>query len=132
MHDHAQMGNADTTGPWGASIAGHHLCLACLAPAHPGGEVTWMAGSGTWSSEGTSAIRGKKGEEVMRGEALGRTAPDTLPDAREGRVQIAYREITQRYLCGHLHASQDEAGRCAGNMAVRLSSRPMPSNYYLG
>jgi hypothetical protein len=61
-----------------------------------------------------------------------RTVPDTLPDAREARVQIADRAIIRRYLCGHLHESQDEAERCAEILTARLSSKPMPSDYYLG
>jgi hypothetical protein len=55
-----------------------------------------------------------------------------LPDAREGRVQIADRAITHRYLCGHVHESPDEAERCAEILAAWLSSKPMPSEYYLG
>ena len=61
-----------------------------------------------------------------------RTAPDTWPEARKDRLQIADRAIIQRYLCGHLHESRDEAERCAENLAARLSSKPMPSDYYLG
>jgi hypothetical protein len=55
-----------------------------------------------------------------------------LPDAREGRVQIDDRANTQRYPCGQLHESQDEAELCATILAVRLSSTPMPPDYYLG
>jgi hypothetical protein len=55
-----------------------------------------------------------------------------LPDARDGRVQIADHAITRRYLCGHSHETKDEAERCAEILAARLSSRPMPSDYYLG
>lgn len=61
-----------------------------------------------------------------------RTVPDTLPGAGEGRTQIADRAIAKRYLCGHLHESQDEAERCAEILAARLGSRLMPSDYYLG
>ena len=61
-----------------------------------------------------------------------RTVSDTLPDTRTGRAQIADRATTQRYLCGHLHESQDEAERCAEIIVARLSSRPMPPDYYLG
>ena len=60
------------------------------------------------------------------------TGPDSLRDAREGPVQVADSTTTRRYLCGHLHESQDEAERCAENLAAQLSSRPMPSDYYLG
>jgi hypothetical protein len=62
----------------------------------------------------------------------GKTAPDTLPDAREGRAQIVDHPVTQSYLCGHLHESPDEAERCAEALAARLSSNPMPPDYYLG
>ena len=60
------------------------------------------------------------------------TAPETLPDAREGRAQIVDSIVTQSYLCGHVHESRDEAEQCAGALAARLSSKPMPSDYYLG
>ena len=62
----------------------------------------------------------------------GKTAPDTLPDAREGPERIADSCLTQSYLCGHLHESPEEAERCAEAVAARLSSKPMPSDYYLG
>jgi len=73
--------------------------------------------------------RGRKRCEVKR---RGKTAPDTSPDAREGRAQIDDGSVTQSYLCGHVHESQDEAERCAEALAARLSSKPMPSDYYLG
>lgn len=60
------------------------------------------------------------------------TAADTLPDAPEGRAQIAARAIMRRYLCGHLHESVDEAERCAKKLAARLTLWSMPSDYYLG
>ena len=66
---------------------------------------------------------------MKRGET---TAPGTLPDAREGRVQITDDAVTQSYLCGHLHESREEAERCTENLAARLNSKPMPSDYYLG
>ena len=58
-----------------------------------------------------------------------KAAPDTLADAR---VQIVHRNIPQRYLCGHLHESRDEALRCAKKLAAWLSSKPVPPDYYLG
>lgn len=62
----------------------------------------------------------------------GHTAPDTLPDAREDQSQIVDISVTQSYLCGHAHESRDEAERCAEALAARLSSKPMPPDYYLG
>ena len=61
-----------------------------------------------------------------------KSAPDTLPDAREGREQAVDSYVPQNHLCGHLHESPEEAERCAEAVAVRLSSKPMPSDYYLG
>ena len=55
-----------------------------------------------------------------------------LPDARDGRAQIVDSPVTLSYLCGHLHESPDEAERCAEALAARLSSKPMPPDYYLG
>ena len=63
---------------------------------------------------------------------LERTAPDTSPDAREGRAQIVDSTVTKSYLCGHVHESRDEAQWCAEALSARLSSKPMPSDYYLG
>jgi hypothetical protein len=62
----------------------------------------------------------------------GKTAPDTWPDAPEGRAQIADNPVTRSYPCGHVHESLDEAERCAEALAARLSSKPMPPDYYLG
>ena len=62
----------------------------------------------------------------------GKTEPDALPDAREDRAQIVDSPVTQSSLCGHVHESRDEAERCAEALAARLSSKPMPSDYYLG
>ena len=61
-----------------------------------------------------------------------KSAPDTLPDAREGREQTVDSPATQDHLCGHLHESREEAERCAEAVAAQLSSQPMPSDYYLG
>ena len=69
---------------------------------------------------------------MMRGEALGKTAPDRSPDAREDRTQIVNSTVTRSYLCGHLHESRGEAQRCAEVLAARLSSKLMPPDYYLG
>jgi len=79
----------------------------------------------------TSVVRGQR-QEVMRGEALRKNAPEMLPDAREGRAQAADSPVTQSYLCGHVHQSRDQAEQCARALAARLSSKPMPSDYYLG
>ena len=62
----------------------------------------------------------------------GEPAPDTLPDDRRVPVRIADSLVTHGYLCGHMHESRDEAKRCAEALAARLSSKPMPSDYYLG
>ena len=62
----------------------------------------------------------------------GETVPDTLPDDRRNPVRIAESPVTHGYLCGHMHESRDEAQRCAEALAARLSSKPMPSDYYLG
>jgi len=80
---------------------------------------------------GASVARGQR-QEVMRGEALRKNAPETLPDAAEGRAQAADSPVTQSYLCGHVHESRGEAEQCARALAARLSSKPMPSDYYLG
>jgi hypothetical protein len=57
---------ADTIGTGVPSIAGHCLSPARLAPGHPGGEVTSMAGAPALGHQRA------EGEEVMRGEALGK------------------------------------------------------------
>ena len=68
----------------------------------------------------------------MRVTHRGKTAPETPPDARERRAQIVDNPVTRSYPCGHLHESQDQAERCAEALAARLSSQPMPPDYYLG
>jgi hypothetical protein len=68
----------------------------------------------------------------MRSKALEETAPDRSPGAREDRAQIVNSIVTRSYLCGHLHESRGEAQRCAEALAARLSSKPMPPDYYLG
>lgn len=65
-------------------------------------------------------------------ERQGETARDTLPDDRRDPVRIADGPVPHGYLCGHMHESRDEAKRCAEVLAARLSSKPMPSDYYLG
>lgn len=65
-------------------------------------------------------------------ERRGETAPDTLPDDRRDPERIADSPVTHGCLCGHMHESRDEAKRCAEALAARLSSKPMPSDYYLG
>ncbi len=62
--------------------------------------------------------------------------------AWEGRLQDAYGHDTKTGVCGHLHRSSAEAGRCAQELAARLNSMllpfdsripsRMPSEYYLG
>jgi len=79
-----------------------------------------------------TSVAGGQRQEVMRGEALRKTAPEPSPDAREGRAQAADSPVTHSYLCGHVHESRGEAEQCARTLAARLSSRPMPPDYYLG
>ena len=62
--------------------------------------------------------------------------------AWEGRLQAAYGHDAKTDVCGHLHGSSAEAGRCAQELAARLNStllpfdshipNNMPSEYYLG
>ena len=62
--------------------------------------------------------------------------------AWEGRLQIVHDYDTKTDVCGHLHGSSTEAGRCAQDLAARLNSKLtpfdpripdyMPSDYYLG
>jgi hypothetical protein len=62
--------------------------------------------------------------------------------AWEGRLQVAYGHDAKTAVCGHLHRSSAEAGRCARELAAQLNSmlfpfdsripNRMPSEYYLG
>lgn len=70
------------------------------------------------------------------------STPNEWPGGWEGRVQIAYDPDRKTDVCGHLHGSSAEAGRCAQERAAQLNSmlmpfdsripRGMPSDYYLG
>jgi hypothetical protein len=70
------------------------------------------------------------------------TPPYEWLGAWEGRLQAGCGYGTKTEVCGHLHGSSAEAGRCAQQLAVDLNSklRPvdsriperMPSDYYLG
>jgi hypothetical protein len=76
---------------------------------------------------------------VNRWEA---TPPYEWSGAWEGRLQAGCGYGTKTEVCGHLHGSSAEAGRCAQQLAAHLNSelRPvdprirdrMPSDYYLG
>jgi len=55
-----------------------------------------------------------------------------LPGTRDGQEQIIDGPVAQSDPCGHWHKSRQEAGSCAENLAARLNSKPMPSDYYLG
>jgi hypothetical protein len=76
---------------------------------------------------------------VNRWEA---TPPYEWSGAWEGRLQITCNYDTKTDVCGHLHGSSTEAGRCAQELAARLNSKlmplvaripdRMPSDYYLG
>jgi len=62
--------------------------------------------------------------------------------AWEGRLQIVYGYDSKTDVCGHLHGSSAEAGRCAQELAARRNSvlmpfdhrvpYSMPSDYFLG
>lgn len=62
--------------------------------------------------------------------------------AWEGRPQMATDYDTKTDVCGHLHGSSAEAGRCAHGLAAQRNamlvpvdsrmSYGMPSDYYLG
>jgi hypothetical protein len=62
--------------------------------------------------------------------------------AWEGRLQIATDYDTKTDVCGHLHGSSAEAGRCAQGLAAQRNAtlmafdsripNGMPSDYYLG
>jgi len=76
---------------------------------------------------------------VNRWEA---TPPHEWSGAWEGRLQAGRGKGAKTAVCGHLHGSSAEAGRCAQQLAAHLNSklRPldsripdrMPSDYYLG
>jgi hypothetical protein len=69
------------------------------------------------------------------------TMPNEWQDGWEGRLQITYDYDTKTEVCGHLHRSSAEAGRCAQERAAQLNSmimpfgsripQGMPSDYYL-
>jgi hypothetical protein len=70
------------------------------------------------------------------------TPPYEWSGAWEGRLQAGCGYGTKTEVCGHLHGSPAEAGRCAQQLAAHLNSklRPVysripdrtPSDYYLG
>jgi hypothetical protein len=70
------------------------------------------------------------------------TPPFEWSGAWEGRLQITYGYDTKTEVCGHLHGSSAEPGRCAQELCARLNSmlipldsripNYMPPDYYLG
>jgi hypothetical protein len=52
--------------------------------------------------------------------------------AWEGRLRFSDGHTTRLHSCGHLHGSAAEAGQCAKDLAARLNSKLLPSDYYLG
>ena len=69
---------------------------------------------------------------VKRREAAAPDVPDMLTGTRDSRPETADGPVTQTDLCRPLHESPEDAARCAENLAARLKSKPMPSDYYLG
>jgi hypothetical protein len=47
-------------------------------------------------------------------------------------VRFSDGQTTQLEVCGHLHSSVGEAEQCAKGLAAQLSSKLLPSDYYLG
>jgi hypothetical protein len=69
---------------------------------------------------------------VKRREAAAPDTPDMLAGARDSRPEMAGGPVTQTDPCSPLHESPQQAARCAENLAARLNTKAMPSEYYLG
>ena len=69
---------------------------------------------------------------VKHREAAAPGTPDMLAGTRDSRPEIAGGPAAQTDPCSPLHESPEQAAHSAENLAARLNTKPMPSEYYLG
>jgi hypothetical protein len=55
-----------------------------------------------------------------------------LAGTRDSRPEIPDGPATRTDPCSPVHESPQQAARSAENLAARLNTKPMPSDYYLG